>query len=422
MADKDKNLIIWSSTIFDAGGYALMCRNYIRRLIDRGWNVKVEPIRSPVEIDQEEAQYFMNLCENPVKLPSGHIASDIIVDPEVKKINPQAKIPSPANSIRVIAHLPLVNVPKPPGGKRVIFTMMECEKVNDNFIHQRCNNFYEECWTPTVYNKSVFEEKGLAIPCKVAPIGVDEIYKEENAFDLNLNYKVYGDGNPDGPEGFVFLSVFRWSYRKGFDVLIKSFLKEFKKSDNVSLVIISRHAAMSHAQEFKDAIDHGIRTTYEEHATKDSPSIYWCGDVVPQDLMPSMYKIGDCFVSCSRGEGMGMPIMEASTMGLPIIAPFHTGFTDYLRENNSNLFYVDEWVKCNDIPEWNQGWITAEFFGQNFPKFGDETVSSVRELMRKVKENPEEAIEKNKKLQEVLEKEYSWESCVDRLEKYLEEL
>jgi len=414
MAIKEKNMIIWSSTFWDAGGYAGMSRNYVKGLLNRGWDVKIEAINSPHEINEEEIEFF-------TKLGRGPFANWPQVDPVTLERNPKAKVPSPPDAIRVMSHLPIARVPKPLNGKRVIYSMMESEKVNNNFIHARCNRYYEEMWTPTYFNKKVFEEAGLSIPCKVLPIAIDDIYSKENAFPLNLNFKVFGDKASEQPEGFKFLSVFRWSYRKGFDVLIKSFLKEFKKSDNVSLIIISRHAGMRHEPKFREAVEFGIGSLYNEFATADSPPIYWCGDIIPEELMPSMYSLGDCFVSTSRGEGLCIPILEASKIGLPTIGPYHTGFTDYLTEENSNIFHVDEWVVCNTVPEWGN-WITAEFQNMRFPLFGDKTIEEVRFLMRKVKENPGIAIGKNKLLQKTIEERYGYNKCLDLVEKYLSKL
>jgi glycosyltransferase involved in cell wall biosynthesis len=414
MADKNKNMIIWSGDCFDAGGYATNNREYIKGLVERGWDVKVEARVTPHEISEEEIEFFS-------KLGRGPFASGIIVDPVTLERNPKAKVPSPPDAIRILSWLPLARMPKPLNGKRIIYTMMECEKVKDDFIHERCNKYYEYCFCPTGYNKRVFEECGLSIPCKIQPLIINDIYKTENSFQLNLNYKVFGSNAPEQPSGFKFLSVFRWSYRKGFDVLIKSFLREFKKSDNVSLVIVSRHAAQSPDPKFKEAVEFGILSLYNEYATADSPPIYWCGDVVPTELMPSMYSIGDCFITCSRGEGLCMPVLEASKMGLPIIAPLHTGFTDYLTEENANAFPVDEWVVCNSVPEWSQ-WITKEFFGQRFPLFGEKTIEQVRHLMRNVKENPEAARVKNELLQSIIKDKYGKENCLDIIEKHLEEI
>ncbi len=34
---------------------------------------------------------------------------------------------------------------------------------------------------------------------------------------------------------FIFISIFSWSYRKGYDVLLGAFFRAFEKSDRVSL-------------------------------------------------------------------------------------------------------------------------------------------------------------------------------------------
>jgi len=42
---------------------------------------------------------------------------------------------------------------------------------------------------------------------------------------------VTGKEDNDGNESFVFLSIFKWEGRKGYDLLIKAFLEEFKVRD-----------------------------------------------------------------------------------------------------------------------------------------------------------------------------------------------
>jgi hypothetical protein len=41
------------------------------------------------------------------------------------------------------------------------------------------------------------------------------------------------------PDDFVFLSIFKWERRKGWDVLINAFLEEFRLDEPVSLVILT---------------------------------------------------------------------------------------------------------------------------------------------------------------------------------------
>lgn len=400
------DLIVWSSTYWDHGGYALMSRNYVKGLINRKWNVRIESIKSPKEISEEEFNFFSKL--------------EKIKDGEPHIVGPYGSrhLAGP-NVIRIVAHLPLINVPQTK--HRIIYSMMECRDVHDFFI-KRCNASYETLWTPTEYNKNVFIRNGLKIPCEIMPIAVDPIYKKENVInDLKLKYKVFGRNAPEFPEGFKFLSVFRWSFRKGFDLLLKSYLREFKNSDNVSLVIISRHCAMSHEERFNEAIEADIRREIDKYANPNSPPIYWCKENIPMDFMPSMYAIGDCFITCSRGEGFCLPALEAAQMGLPIIAPMHTGFLDYVNEDNSHAFHVDEWVNCCEVPEW-VCYVTREFIEQYFPKFGDLTSDEVQSLMRDVKENYESAKIKNENLKKLIQEKYTLEKCVDKMESILEKI
>ena len=46
--------------------------------------------------------------------------------------------------------------------------------------------------------------------------------------------------SPQLQEPYVFLSVFKWEKRKGWDVLLEAYLREFTRSDPVVLVIKTR--------------------------------------------------------------------------------------------------------------------------------------------------------------------------------------
>ena len=54
-----------------------------------------------------------------------------------------------------------------------------------------------------------------------------------------------------------------------------------------------------------------------------------------------MYAGADVFVLPTRGEGWGLPIVEAMAMELPVIVTNHSGPTEYLTDANSFPLRID---------------------------------------------------------------------------------
>ena len=50
-----------------------------------------------------------------------------------------------------------------------------------------------------------------------------------------------------------------------------------------------------------------------------APKIVMIEEFVGEDEMPALYAAADAFVLPSRGEGWGLPYMEAMAAGLPVI-------------------------------------------------------------------------------------------------------
>jgi glycosyltransferase involved in cell wall biosynthesis len=55
------------------------------------------------------------------------------------------------------------------------------------------------------------------------------------------------------------------------------------------------------------------------------------------------------FVSFTRGEGFGLPFMEAAANGLPIVATNHSSYTEFLRKNGEPKFVRVDYI-MNEVP------------------------------------------------------------------------
>ncbi len=78
-------------------------------------------------------------------------------------------------------------------------------------------------------------------------------------------------------------------------------------SDDVSLVIVGKQTPYS------DMVGEYV---LENHMLSRVQMLH----EVPDDDLPSLYRMADCFVYPSRYEGFGIPIIEAISQGLPVVA------------------------------------------------------------------------------------------------------
>ena len=80
---------------------------------------------------------------------------------------------------------------------------------------------------PTSFNLETFANAGVTVPIHVVPGGVDATVFRPGLRPLRV----------PGLRGTVFLSIFEWAFRKGWDVLLSAWAEAFGPDDDVSLVL-----------------------------------------------------------------------------------------------------------------------------------------------------------------------------------------
>lgn len=262
----------------------------------------------------------------------------------------------------------------------ILNTTVEASSVPEQFVDS-CNA-YDEIWVASNFCKEVFESHGVEKPIFVVPNAVDtKLYNEEakpHTFKPAL-------------KGFVFVAVASWGHRKGLDALVKAYVDEFSDQDDTTLLIVTPYDGEN---ENDDANKYISKMTECKHA----PHIARCGRSVPEFEMPRLYKACHCFVLPSRGEGFGLPYVEAGLCGLPVIATRHSGHTMFLNDDNSYLVDIDKVSILEDGTTGIHYWD-----GQEFPELTSiEFISDLAHNMRWVKNCYDDAKVRNKKLQEIL--------------------
>jgi glycosyltransferase involved in cell wall biosynthesis len=172
----------------------------------------------------------------------------------------------------------------------------------------------DEIWVPSRWGAGRLAASGVKKPVRVVPLGYDP--------------ERFG---PEGPalrasSRFTFLSVFEWGERKAPEVLLRAYAAAFsgrEKGDVLLILRANNHDGHVNVPEQIEAL--GL--------PKDGPPVALLyNSQIRARQLGTLYRSADAFVLPSRGEGWGMPILEAMACGLPAIATSWSGPTEFLHE------------------------------------------------------------------------------------------
>lgn len=361
-ADSDIEVKI-HGLFFDASGYAKVNRNLAINLHKLGYKVRIDPKNSGNNLNKDELSIIAPLQQTPIS--KNHIVIDSVI-PSFGEMG---------------------------GGKyRILYSTIESYTVPKQFID--CCQAYEEVWLTSPWSASILKKYLPNKPIYTVPAGVDEkLYKDYGAkFDFKPNIK-----------NFVFLSVFSWGYRKGYDVLLKAYFDEFSGDDDVSLLISSRYQS-GQTKFHKDRIRTDIEEIMKGFPNKNLPHVVRHSKVTPEKDMPKLYRACNAFIAVHRGEGSCLPPVEASLCGLPVIMTNCSGQQMYLRPDNAYLIDIDR------LEEMQPGQMKLHYWdGQKFPSLkSPEVHNQVRQTMRHVYNNQQEAKNRNDNLQQLILNNFTW--------------
>jgi glycosyltransferase involved in cell wall biosynthesis len=272
-----------------------------------------------------------------------------------------------------------------------------------------------EIWVATEYGKEILERSGVRTPILVMPLGVDADRYYPNCGKID-----FGAATRD----FKFISVFRWSYRKGFDILLKAFMEEFSANENVSLIMVSR-AAQTPEEVGTDKMlqDFNDIKSFIKKPAEELPHIALYTKPIDEKNMPKFYNSANAFILISRGEGFGLPYIEAAACGLPVIGSNCSGQTDFLKEDNSYLVDPDDFREAKIGGNMSAMAKLCHFYeGQTFPVFDTAAIQKTKEHMRYIFENYNDAKKKAEKLRNLIVNNYTWGMAIDRVYNRLREI
>lgn len=200
------------------------------------------------------------------------------------------------------------------------------------------SNFSKKVFENTKYGEinqvtqEITNQLSVKKPIEVLFEGIDtNVYRKTNGdFDLNQI-----------KENNVFLFLGHWlkgelgQDRKDVGMLIKTFCVAFESNQDVALVLKTSTAGFSVVD--REKIVTNIKTITKDFA--NPPSIYLLFGELTENEINELYnheKIKS-FVTFTKGEGFGRPMLEFSMTGKPVIASNWSGHIDFLPSDKTIL-------------------------------------------------------------------------------------
>lgn len=361
--------IFWNGYYYGTSGYSISGRGLLKSLSNLCTEIQLKQVGHKV---------------NDEKPPNITI---------VKKLNEEIN-----SKPQLVVHHRIPNKFRRIGYFNIGMTYWETTKIPKEWVN-KCNEM-DQIILFSEMNRIAFKESGVKVPIVVLPSGISSINNSNMLPKLSIKdifneKEVYSEASfRKSKRLFTFLSISQWLPRKGFDILIRAFCEEFSHSHDVQLLIKTKKTKSKSVKEIYAEVNE-----ITKKVGNNPPIIVYAGELTDRQMI-QLYQMSDAYVLPTRGEGVGLPFLEAGRAGLPVIATGWGGQTDFLNKQNSYLIdytftRAQKTISC-PFYEVDQYWAEPD---KEHLKF----------LMRRIYESSSEAKEKGKILKQEIAANHQWE-------------
>lgn len=245
-------------------------------------------------------------------------------------------------------------------------------------------------WVPSAWGRDTLIANGLDPDrCDVVPEGVDA--------DQYHPYYTRQDSSVTR-----FLTVGKFEERKSHMETVLAWASVFGQDPEIELVIKTDHFVNVEVKQ------QGL----EEFLTRlniTNVRPIW-GKLEPR-AMTDLYRSADVFVLPSKGEGWGLPIIEAVAQGLPVITTMYSGQSEYLQHVASSVLPVDYELGPITCAEFQRFYPTRD---GNWGSWAVPNIESLAQAMVAARDNIDTLKPQAQSNAGIIRQRYSWSACVDQ--------
>ena len=281
-------------------GYGALCRNIIVGLVKLGHDIFIDNPKKSIPFQDIEEKNRRILKDLPIP-KSDRNSFDVIL-----QIRGAMFLNSPVS-----------------GTKNLVYTQHALSRLPRVWIRKL--KPMDSIMVPSVYDLEVFKRAGLSNLAVVHQAADGEIFKPLSHSTFNSVKNGY----------FTFYTASSFGFRKGWDLLLESYYRAFQGNRKVLLRFKTDGSEWikSNMQNFHICQER-IHKKYKI-PVNEFPKVEFDTRLLSAKEMNEEYNKVDAFIIMSRGEGWCLPAMEALLCELPVIAPYSTGFKEYLTTENS---------------------------------------------------------------------------------------
>jgi len=275
-------------------------------------------------------------------------------------------------------------------GRAIQWTVFESTKIPE--IVMSSLRPADQVWVPSEWGRAVLMLNGID-PERiwVVPEGVD-----------GQKFHPYRRQAWTADRPFRFLSVGKYEQRKSFDELLTAFAQTYGNMSNIELVIKSGYFT-NH--------DEKLLSFKKKIADLQLTNVTLLWGSMTFDDIADLYRSCDAFVFPTKGEGWGLPLIEAAASGLPIITVPYSGHTEFVQHMANSVIGVDYVLTDIDCPEYCSYYPQAD---QDWGQWARPDVYSISAALQTVCREYNTLYANAQKNSKIIRNLYSWQASVDQ--------